>query len=134
MNELKPEISKVLYENYRVINRHGVAEKTICKLCGATVSSLVPTEKGQWTEKKGNQTIIYQPTIEAPTNSYSVIEILMEDGSKHQTPLCRECSSKPLTVDQLQSIYDADVKRFEETGMDVEMYRQRKPLAMRKIQ
>lgn len=126
--------SKCHCEDYVVVNRHGAHEKTLCKLCGAVLASLVPTDKGQWSEKKGNQTIVYQPTVMAPTNSYAVIEILFKDGSRHQTPICKECANKKLATEQLEALHDADCRRFKQIGMKVDRIEKREPIGYRIVE
>lgn len=120
-------------KNYIVTNANGGHEKTLCKLCGCTIASLVPTEQGQWSEKKNGQTIVFQPMVMAPTNMYAIIEIQMADGSKHQTPVCKHCAAKDLSPAEMADIHAVDCDRLKAVGMNVDKIKNRKPTGFRKV-
>lgn len=120
-------------ENYIVTGPGGGHEKTLCKFCGCTIASLVPTEQGQWSETKNGKVIVYQPMVMAPTNMYAVIEIEMDDGSKHQTPVCKHCADGAIPLDQLDAAHCVDCDRLKVVGMNVDKIKNRKPLGFRKI-
>lgn len=122
--------TKLTHFDYRPLNAQGVCEKTLCKCCGAILTSLVATEQGSWTVKKGNQMIVYQPTCVMPTNEYAVLEISMEDGSCHQTPICKTCAAGEL---DLEAIYLADLHRLELTGQNVSEMEGKRPVKARAI-
>jgi len=45
--------------------------------------------------------------------NYYEITIHFEDGSNHETLVCRTCAKKTIDISELQDIYGADVDEFE---------------------
>lgn len=119
--------------NYIVAGPGGGHEKTLCKFCGCTIASLVPTEQGQWSETKNGKVIVYQPMVMAPTNMYAIIEMEMNDGSKHQTPVCKTCATSSIPIDQLDAAHCIDCDRLQTVGMDVKNIKDRKPVGFRRV-
>jgi adenylate cyclase len=103
---------------------NGVVEKVTCKNCGAVLQNLVPDENYTKTEKLKGKIIIYKYLVMAQTPNYDELTIEMEDGSKHVTPICKICKNKSIDI---ESIYQADLYRLGELGMDVSMISKRKP-------
>ncbi len=132
---MKPRIDRARQKlkvfDYLVKNRSGVTEKCLCKGCGAVLWSMVPMEHGQWSEKKGNQTFVYQPVIAATTAEYAVVEIEMSDGSKHQTPLCQRCASD-MSLD-MDAVFAADADALIRGGAKAAAFDKRIPVKARKL-
>jgi RecJ-like exonuclease len=103
---------------------NGVVEKVTCKSCGATLQNLIPDENYTKTEKFKGKIIIYKYLVMAQTPNYDELTIEMEDGSKHVTPICKVCKRKSVDV---ESLYQADLYRLEELGMDLSKMNKRKP-------
>jgi len=80
---------------------HCTYEKVCCKLCGCTIRSLVPHEK------TGNLILVNCP-------NYTIVTLEFDDGSAHETPLCKQCALT-LTDDDREQIYAQDLLQ---TGTD----------------
>lgn len=106
---------KLKHFDYIVTNKAGVVEKCLCKCCGAVLWSLVPQDQMSWSEKKGDKTFIYMPVAMAPTNLYDVATLELDDGSRHQTPMCKNCLNDDFDLD---AVYTADLKRLKDIGAD----------------
>jgi len=79
---------------------HCTYEKVCCKLCGCTIRSLVPHEK------TGHLIMVNCP-------NYTIVTLEFDDGSAHETPLCKSCAVN-LTYDQREQIYAQDLLQMEE--------------------
>jgi len=79
---------------------HCTYEKVCCKLCGCTIRSLVPHEK------TGNLILVNCP-------NYTIVTLEFDDGSAHETPLCKQCALT-LTDDDREQIYAQDLLQMEE--------------------
>ena len=79
---------------------HCTYEKVCCKLCGCTIRSLVPHEK------TGQLIMVNCP-------NYTIVTLEFDDGSAHETPLCKSCAIN-LTDDQREQIYAQDLLQMEE--------------------
>lgn len=71
-----------------------------------------------------------------PLMNYVAMEIIFDDGTKHQTPMCKTCSRKE-DID-LQDIYNQDVAQWEselaKEGRSLsDQTKNRKPLAKKVI-
>lgn len=51
---------------------------------------------------------------------YTEIEILFTDGSKHETPVCKDCVARRFSPDQLNDIYAIDMEMWA-TEEDLDM-------------
>lgn len=108
---------------------NGVVEKVTCKNCGSVLQNLVPDERYTKTEKINGKIIIYKYLVMAQTPNYDELIIEMEDGSKHMTPICKVCKTKSIDIN---SIYQADLYRLGELGMDLTMMSKRIPKKAKK--
>jgi len=79
---------------------HCTYEKICCKLCGCTIRSLVPHEK------TGHLIMVNCP-------NYTIVTLEFDDGSAHETPMCKSCAVT-LTDDQQEQIYAQDLLQMEE--------------------
>jgi hypothetical protein len=68
----------------------GFMEKVLCKGCGTVLSSMVEGDAIRST-KKGNTIVKHVPLTLQQTAAYDVVTLEMEDGSAHETPICKSC-------------------------------------------
>lgn len=94
-----------------LVREHGTVVKTMCKLCGSTLTSMVPSEQHMGIYKRGNQTVIRERLLLARTNNYAEVAFEMNDGGRHVTDVCKRCKPAVLTMkpDELENLYMADI-------------------------
>lgn len=93
----------------------------VCKCCGIPLMSLTEIDDMQSTERHGRHTTTTKYVTPAATSAYAVATIELENAqglkSKHQTPICQDCARHPDT--DWQGIYDIDIERLRQCGMDI---------------
>lgn len=92
--------------------RFGIS-KVSCK-CGQTLQELRPVPEMQETEHRKGQTIIRERVAMYTNASYTEIEIIFVDGSKHVTPSCKDCIKDGISLEVLQDMYIADMDRWDQ--------------------
>ena len=109
----------------------GVVHEVFCKICGRTILGLV--EVGEKRERLVGGVVERTVTVALhKLPLYVVLEIEMEDGSRHWSPACSVCAEEAGGV--LEEIYTADLARLAETGMDIEEIAKRKPKTFKLLQ
>lgn len=101
--------------DYIVKGPKGNDEAVLCKTCNAPLVSMVVDDRWTTTKRKGKQTIIRERLVQAQTPGYDSIIIEMDDGSAHETPVCKSCKVKlrnARTFGTVQAILDADLYRL----------------------
>jgi len=88
----------------------GVVETVNCKLCDLPIRTLIPDERFfEQTVIKG-QTIKRERLIMASLPNYQELELTFDDGSKHVTATCKNCSNN-LTIEDLEDMYAIDMEQ-----------------------
>ena len=90
----------------------GVITEILCKLCGATLQSLVPLDN--WSRRINAKKILIKENylVLAKTPTYREIKIEMRRGKQigyHVTCVCADCS-RTIKLQDLQLIYRLDVE------------------------
>jgi hypothetical protein len=94
--------------HYVVDNEKGFREAVLCKKCGASLAALVEHEHGGHSRVENGQVVKYRFLVMANLPTYDTVIIEFDDGSAHETPICKTC--KPtLDADDLEAIYVADL-------------------------
>lgn len=140
IKDFKEHPSKKKPEHYThsAVTRKGTIEAVLCKLCDNAIKSLIPDERFQTKERRGNQTIITKMLVLAESSDYMEIEILFDDNSRHITHGCRTCINH-LELDQLEAMYIGDMEQQlleEEAGLgelDWTVWNDRNPISFRII-
>jgi hypothetical protein len=109
-----------------IVEHKGVYEAVLCK-CGVVIQSLVPHE----TLRFNGMPL----AVMAQTPLYTEVELLMDDGSRHVTPMCTPCAAT-LDADTAEAIYAVDLDRMaklEPTVLENDQWARRKALGHRKV-
>jgi hypothetical protein len=104
-----------------------------CKTCGGPVKSMkvlkdLPNREGAQREA----------VALGENANYTEIEILFDDGSKHQTMICIPCTKK-ITKEDLEDIYCADMEQLRREALQGnekvrwDLFANRKPLSFERI-
>lgn len=94
--------------------RKGIGTVAVKCKCGAVIQELRPVPELSETERINGRTIIRERVALIANSSYTEVEILFEDGSKHITPSCKVCARRGYTKQQLEDIYSADMDQWNE--------------------
>jgi hypothetical protein len=90
-----------------------VLAKVLCKYCDTVLSGLVPDDRLERTYKVANGTVVKERyLVMGHTPEYNVVRIRMQDGSQHDTGVCKKCADK-LTDEMAQELHDADISTME---------------------
>lgn len=120
--------------NYVVDNERGYREAVLCKKCGAKLSALVEHEHGGYSRVEGGQLVKYRFLVMAQLSTADSVVIEFDDGSAHETPICKRCKSK-LDVDDLEALYAADLEQVMKVDradrLPYEKWAERKPVGVR---
>lgn len=109
-----------------IVESKGVYEAVLCK-CGAVIQNLVPHE----TLRFNGMPL----AVMAQTPLYTEVELIMDDGSKHVTPMCKPCADA-LDGDKAEAIYAADLDRMaklEPSVLENDQWARRKAIGHRKV-
>jgi len=105
-----------MLKKFNYVDREGMhIKKVYCKVCGAILVDTIVVEEKQ--EKRGDKEFIVQTTALRPTTKYDELCIKFKDGSRHITPICKECK-KQENLD-LIGIYKADIKEALKEGFSL---------------
>jgi hypothetical protein len=109
-----------------ILDQKGVAHAVHCK-CGTVIKSLVPHER---------LTFNRMPlAVMAETPLYVEVELIMDDGSTHVTPMCKPCA-EGLDSDKAEAVYAVDIDRLakqEPTLVENTQWARRKPIGHRRV-
>jgi len=74
-------------------------DQTLCKGCGEVIAALVQHER-----LPGH--LVYAALV-----NYELLRIIFDNGSAHETPMCRSCAASLSDV-ELEDVYAADLAQF----------------------
>ena len=116
---------------FGAIKRNPTAQREVqgvhCKGCGAPLMSYRETGHEEHKVINGHR-IVYRQVVLGPTPQYDTLLIECDDGSAHETPICKTCKPK-IGPDDLEAIYAADLEEWERDGAQVsESHAKRKPV------
>jgi hypothetical protein len=122
---IKAARAKLARPDY-IVETKGVTEQVLCK-CGAVIQSLVPHETLRFNAMP--------LAVMAQMPLYTEVELIMDDGSRHVTALCRPCA-ETLDAEKAEAIYAADLARMsilEPSVLENDQWVKRKALGHRRV-
>lgn len=122
---IKRARAKVAKPDY-IEEQRGIAHAVHCK-CGAVIQSLVPHDRLKYNGMP--------LAVMAQTPLYTEVELIMDDGSKHVTPMCKPCADS-LDADKAEAVYAVDIDRLtkqEPTLVENTQWAHRKPIGHRRV-
>ena len=108
---------KMVNFDYIVKGPKGNDEGVLCKICKAVLVGMIADDRFTTTERQGTQTIIRERLVQAQTPNYDSVIFEMDDGSAHETPVCKKCKVDLLgtgALDVAEAILDADLSKLME--------------------
>ena len=100
---------------FQYIQPHPAARTTydavLCKGCQQRIKGLVDDERFEEVREINGQRVVFRRLIMAELPTYVEVELTFDDGSKHVTPMCRECAGR-LSVEDAEDFYCADMARW----------------------
>ena len=103
-----------------IVMQYGQIWEVKCKGCGTTIKKMVPHDAFSVSEKVNGRTIVRERLILAPLPSYREVLMEFDDGSKHVTPMCVDCSTKMTNdANMREQAYAADVKQWSSEGLRI---------------
>jgi len=83
-----------------------------CKICGVTIMGQVEDERLQKVRQVNGRPIITKYVTLSRFGLYTEVLITFDDGSKHQTHMCRNCVQKLSDPDILEYVYACDLAQW----------------------
>ena len=96
----------------------GTVEAVHCKVCGHRIAGLIIHHQPIETIRRDGTVIVRERLVWAKFADYAEVRIVFDDGSAHETPMCRRCADT-LTIEQVDDSYLADLEALRaETGAE----------------
>jgi hypothetical protein len=87
-------------------------ERSLCH-CGELLAILSESEEPLYTKKINDKIVIVKMAIMHATPEYTMFELLMDDGSSHQTLTCKKCAREALKGEMnLEKLYAFDLAKW----------------------
>jgi len=88
--------------------------KIYCKWCGGVIQQFRDLPGAESVSISNGQPIKTKRVVLAANSSYTEVEMTFTDGSKHITPICKECAKTGISTEELNNIYAADMEAWDE--------------------
>ena len=108
--------------DYCKLDKFGQVEEVYCKLCRNRV--IGPRDWGDpevYNSKDEKNTLVVRQRVRVlPFNNYSMLVMVMDDGTQHLTVCCTDCADqyRELSPEVWRDMYVADLASLADTSMD----------------